>query len=527
MGVREIETLADASTPAEASESVAAKIGRGFVRIIELDFTAPLAFILLAIVYIGSRAYWLNLGYGTDPDAWRVAMVAEHLWATGEYLPSRLPGYPLHEFATAGLVKFGSVWTNLSTVIISLAGVYVFAALAKKLELPNRGALTLGFAFAPLLWINSVMTMDYMWALTFLLATYLSLLNRAPTLGGISLGIAAGFRLTSMFMLPVFLLLLWRLPNRGQRQTFVISAIATTALAFLPVFATYGLQFLNFYDQDVQIEEFIKRLGKDGLGIIGGVAVLFVLLLSIKRLVRFPLDLLRDANVLMWVAAIGVLFASYTRLPHEIAYLIPVFPFGYFLMARYLSRTLLVAALAVIVLAGFIDVTSPDDTVGIEASTFTSARLGKGMLLSDIDTLRNQKEFAEELRELTITHRGIKTPATIVVGFIYPELVSLFRDTLDIEVLEEDLSAISQLSDKGHACDPICGPRPTLEYVWLLDFDTFERYQAEGRFIYYTADAARSTFAVYGYRPGYFGAFELQLSRENPSLGAGTAATDR
>jgi len=34
------------------------------------------------------------------------------------------------------------------------------AALTKKLELPNRGALALGFAFAPLLWINSAMTMD-------------------------------------------------------------------------------------------------------------------------------------------------------------------------------------------------------------------------------------------------------------------------------------------------------------------------------------------------------------------------------
>ena len=527
MGVSEIETLADASTTAEVSESVAAKIGRWFVRIVEQDFTAPLSFILLAIAYVGSRVYWLNLGYGTDPDAWRVAMVAEHLWAEGEYLPSRLPGYPLHELVTAGLVKQGWIWTNLSTVIISLAGVYVFAALAKKLELPNRGALTLGFAFAPLLWINSVMTMDYMWALTFLLATYLALLHRAPTLGGISLGIAAGFRLTSLFMLPVFLLLLWRMPNRDQGRTFAFTAIATTALAFLPVLATYGLHFLNFYDQDVQIDEFIKRLGKDGLGIIGGVAVLFVLLLSIKRLIRFPLDLWRDAHVLMWVAAIGVLFASYTRLPHEIAYLIPVFPFGYFLMARYLSRTLLVAVLGVIIVAGFIDVTSPDDTAGIDASTFTSARLGRGMLLSDIDTLRNQKDFAEELRELTTTHRGIRTPATIVVGFIYPELVTLFQDDLDIEVLEKDRSAISQLSDKGHACEPICGTRPTLEYVWLLDFDTFQRYKSNGRFIYYTADAARSTFAVYGYRPGYFGAFELQLSRDNPSLGAGTAATDR
>ncbi len=528
MGVIEANQPGAPAAPAgQSGGGLRSGLRRLFDSAVDLEFTRFWPFAVLALVYVASRAYWLNLGYGTDPDAWRVAMVAEHLWAEGEYFPSRLPGYPLHEFVTAAFVKQGWIWTNLTTVLISLTGVYVFAALAKKLELPNRGALTLGFAFAPLLWINSVMTMDYMWALTFLLAAYLTLLDERPTAGGILLGIAAGFRLTSMFMLPVFLLLIWRMRFRDQGRTFAIAALATTMLVYAPVFMTYGLDFLNFYDQDVHIEEFIKRLGKDGLGIIGGLTVLAALLLSAKRLLRLPGDLLRDANVLVWAVAIGVVFASYTRLPHEIAYLIPVFPFGFFLMARYLSRPLLVTALVVIVAAGFVDLTSPDDTTGISASTFTSARVGKGMLLSDVDTLRNQKEFAEELRKLTVSHRAIVLPAVVVVGFIYPELVSLYRDELEIAILEKDESAISQLSDKGRACDPACNVRPDIEYVWLLEFDEFQHYLDSGRTVYYTDDAARSTYSVYGYRLGYFGALELQLSRDNPSLAAGTASTDR
>jgi hypothetical protein len=66
-----------------------------------------------------------------------------------------------------------------------------------------------------------------------------------------------------------------------------------------------------------------------------------------------------------------------------------------------------------------------------------------------------------------------------------------------------------------------------IEYVWLLDYDTFQQYKEDGKTIYVTPDAARSTFAVYGYRPGYFGAIELPLTRDNPSLGKGTANTDR
>ncbi|MDP3767009.1 MAG: hypothetical protein Q8S13_03260, partial [Dehalococcoidia bacterium] len=145
-------------------------------RLIDLEFTNPLAFAVLAVAYIGSRVAWLDLGYGTDPDAWRVALTATFLRSDGEYVPSRLPGYPLHEFVTAGLIDGGWILTNLTTVLISLVGVFLFAWLLRKLELPHRGALTLGFAFAPLLWINSVTTIDYMWALTFILGAYLALI---------------------------------------------------------------------------------------------------------------------------------------------------------------------------------------------------------------------------------------------------------------------------------------------------------------------------------------------------------------
>lgn len=519
-----MEAVATSTPPTSGSLS---RAGKMIAALTELDFTNPIAFLILAALYVASRAYWLDLGYGTDPDAWRVAMVADYLWDNGEYLPSRLPGYPLHELVTALFIKGGWIATNLTTVFISLAGVYMFAWLAKRLELANAGLLTLGFAFAPLLWINSVMTMDYMWALTFVLASYVAVTYKRPSVAGLLLGVAAGFRLTSLFMLPVYWVLLFRSGERSQIRPLTLASAATALVAFLPVLMTYGIDFLNFYDQDVQIEEFIKRLGKDGLGIVGACALGLAALLSVRRLLKLPGDLLRDPHVLAWVLAIALLFASYTRLPHEIAYLLPLFPFGFFLMSRYFSRAVLAFALTAIVLAGFVDLTSPDDTVGIDSSTFTSARVGRGMLLSDIDTLRNQRDFAEEIHDL-ITGRGdIRKPAVVVVGFIYPELAVLYSNELDIGVLEDDESAISQLSDKGRACEPNCDDVPTIEYVWLLDYDRLQQYRDEGRTIYYTADAARSSLAVYGYRPAYFGGLELPLSRDNPSLAAGTATSDR
>src|SRR3989304_568661 len=164
-------------------------------RLVDLDFPQPLAFAVLAVLYVVSRIPWLDMGYGTDPAAWRVALSAHYLLDSGEYLPSRLPGYPLHEFVTVPLVKAGWVWTNLSTVGISLVGVYLFARLAERLELPAPGALVLGFAFAPLLWINSVTTMDYMWGLTCILAAYLLACDGRAAPAGVAVGLAAGVRL--------------------------------------------------------------------------------------------------------------------------------------------------------------------------------------------------------------------------------------------------------------------------------------------------------------------------------------------
>jgi len=520
---------------APAQNGPASRAGQLLNALIELDFTRPLAFIALATVFVGVRIPWLDLGYGTDPDAWRVALTASYLWEEGDYFPSRLPGYPLHELVTAALVRYGWVWTNLSTVLISLVGVYLFAWIARKLDLGNRGALTIAFAFTPLLWINSVMTMDYMWALTFILAAYLAIIYRSPTLAGISLGIAAGFRLTSLGMLVPFWLLLLRSDRRDELRPLTATALAAAFVAYTPVIMVYGLNLLNFYDQAVPIGEFLKRLGKDAMGIVGALVVLIALALSFGRLRRLPGDLVRDAHVLTWVAVVVVYFFSYTRLPHEIAYLIPVFPFAYFLLSRYLSRGLLVAVLSVIVVTGFVDITSPGDTIGLDAATFTGAGIGKGMLLSDIETLNNQLDFARELREVSIREAKSGRQNVVMMGFIYPEFVMLYQDELSIGILEEDREAISQLSDKGLAVDE----ERRIQYVWLLEFDRepcvcgFKQYWEDDSPIWFTADAARSTFAVYGYRPGYWDEVqggkvkELPLSRDNPSLGEGTAATDR
>ena len=306
-------------------------------------------------------------------------------------------------------------------------------------------------------------------------------------------------------------------------RTMTFTSLALTLAIFTPVLMRYGINFMNFYDEGVPLGEFVKRLGKDGLGVVGALALVGALAVSLPRLRHLPRDLVKDANVLVWAATVVIYFTSYTRLPHEIAYLVPVFPFGFFLLSRYLARGVLIALLTVMVVSGFVDVTSPDDSIGLSTGTFTSARIGRGMLLSDLDTLRGQMRYARELREMTTTNINFQRPAVVEAGFIYPEFVMLYKDELEIDILEEDHEAISQLSDKGVARDAA----NQIDYVWLLEYDDFQRFNREPRRIYFTPDAGRSTYAVYDYRPAYFGARELPFNREGAPWAGGAATTDR
>ena len=53
--------------------------------LINLDFARPIAGVLLGVAFVLSRLPWVGMGYGEDPDAWRVAMSAA---STRRWMPA-------------------------------------------------------------------------------------------------------------------------------------------------------------------------------------------------------------------------------------------------------------------------------------------------------------------------------------------------------------------------------------------------------------------------------------------------------
>jgi hypothetical protein len=477
------------------------------------DFTQALPFALLAAVFFALRLPWIDYGHGTDPDAWRVALTAHHLLDTGDYFPSRLPGNPLHEFTTTLLIPGGWISTNLATACVSLTGVYLFARIVRLHALPDAGILVAGFAFTPLLLINSIATMDYMWALTAILGAYYCVQTDRPLWAGVLIGVTAGFRIQGAIVWLPLAYLLWRSGRKAELAPMTAAAAGVALLAYAPVLVVYGVDFFNYYDASVGYVDVLRLLGKEALGVFGGLGVLIGLALSLRRLRSLTADLRVDPSLGAWLLLILVYFASFSRLPHEIAYLIPVFPFGFLLMGRYFTRTALGIAVGAILLAGAIDVTTPEDGINL-----TSATLGKGLVLSNAETMSAQHEFVREVIQANVPDGSV-----VMTGFIFPQLAVRERDRLETRILQRDYGAISMLSDRGEAVDTT----RDLRYVWLLTYETFEALRSQGYSMFMVPDAAGSTAALYDYRPGIFGATFLALEQAAPSIARGTGETDR
>ena len=486
-----------------------------YARLADADLSRAAPFAVLSVVYVLTRLPFLDYGHGTDPDAWRVALTAHHFWDTGDYYPSRLPGNPLHELATALVIPGGWIATNLTTLLASLAGVYLFARIAQLHQLPNAAVLVVGFAFAPLLFINSIATMDYMWALTAVLGAYYCQVTGRPLWAGLLLGAAIGLRLQSFIAWAPLAYFAWRQGNLRDLVTLTLAAAGVTLLCFAPVLVVYGTDFLNYYDTQVNATEVVRLVGKEALGILGAAGVMAAILVSARRFRSLPRDLVRDPHLGAWAGFIGLYVLAFLRLPHEIAYLIPVFPFGMLLLGRYLTRVALAGAVAAILLAGLLDVTTPEE--GFDSESLRSATLGKGLILSNADTMDLQQRFVREIIEADVPNHSL-----VMTGFIFPQLAVRERDRLDARILRRDYGGISMLSDRSEAVDVARDVR----YVWLVDYGTYLALRGKGYAVFQVPDAATSTAALYDYRPGILGAVFLRLDQEAPS-GSGAGSTDR
>ena len=308
-------------------------------------------FLTVAAVTFASRLPFLGAGYGSDPDAWRVANAARAIAASHHYVASRLPGFPVQEILSALLWRGGPWLLNGASALLLALGAGCFALTLRRLGSRDATLGALALASTPVIYIASVSTLDYAWALAALLAALDQALRGRAARAGLLTGLAAGCRLSSLAaVIPFAILLADEREGRGARLArFALVLVAAAAVALAPAYLTYGAGFLRVYEHGYPRLLYVaKNASVDVWGIPGTLALIGAALAWAlggrppRHAASAPAPAERRV-VVAALAGIAVFGAAFLRLPHEAGYLIPAIPFVLLLLATVFARPAFVA----------------------------------------------------------------------------------------------------------------------------------------------------------------------------------------
>lgn len=325
-------------------------------------------FAVVSLVVLVTRIPFIFDGYGNDGDAWWLAEAAKRLATTGEYHISRPPGHPLQELVCALLWSWGPAGLNGATAILSALGVGFFVLTMRALGSRQPYLAGAALAFAPVVWIHSTDALDYVWALSFILAALYAVLRRHIVVAGILLALAVACRATSLLMiLPLTIFV--RHGGRPRDTFLFILTAALGILTYVPAYTTHGDYIFTVWEHGYPRIPTLIYMGTVQMwGSLGAVAIG----LALAHWVAGPRPIQTTSTIpsRVSIAASGVAILVYglafLRLPHEPGYLIPIVPFTVLLLHCLLNERIFVIVCAAIAVSSLVSGLRQRERVGDE-----------------------------------------------------------------------------------------------------------------------------------------------------------------
>ncbi len=338
------------------------------------------------------------LGYGSDGDAYGVLRAGTSTWENAMPQTSRHPGYWLYEALVFGLSQLGGyILMNGATLFASAIVLYRFHSIAISEKISNPTLLTLCLALNPWFLIAATSTMDYIWALLFIVWS-IELTTRGRYIaGGLASGMAAGFRLGSVF--PLAFAFLSDMLNKGLKNTFKhyfktgLVACVVISVFYFPSWLHEGqsFSFLQGHLGDESLWTLKMHAGRFFYKTIYlfGLPAFMVVLVTVILCVFYNAEkrVISQKIIMSFGACLGTLFL-YARYPIEISYLLPFLFFFLLILGFYLGekgRIPLAFLLTTTILYSIVSLPFAQPNVPNKAS---DARFGlsveRGVLLKDI-----------------------------------------------------------------------------------------------------------------------------------------------
>ena len=396
-------------------------------------------FWLFAFAIFLTRLPFLSSGYGLDEDSWSVAMTAKDIAATGQVEVSRFPGYPVQEFICSLFYNGYPFRLNLLTAVISTIGFLFFAMTLRVWKFKHIFLAAAALAFTRVVYINSTTTIDYLWALAFLLISLYYVARNKLFVAGIFLGVAVGCRITSGAMIIPYSIMMMQ--TDGLKKNIVrifklaFPAVVVGCLLYLPIYLKYGWQFFSYYD--IFYPSIFKVLYKffaevwGVIGLIGLITAIVFLFSSSKNKTRkylFPRSI-NEKYVIAWLIAIDIYIILFLRFPVESGYLIPIVPFTIFIFGKYLYDRAFKFFAITLILSSFIFSINPadrDDAATPSPVSFVMKAGGEnlnfdvnGSIFTYESRRKNGLKFTDKILKSLDT---LKSRSLIVAGIWYDQI---------------------------------------------------------------------------------------------------------
>ena len=394
----------------------------------ERGFWAKNSFWLIVILYVFSRVAFLGLGYGSDDDSWLIAKSADNLASNRIYATSRLPGYPLPEFAYASIfATVGRNWwlCNLISAIAGLIALVAFMRSIRILNLPDKWLLAATLAFHSSFWIASTSTHDLVWSVLFLQLSLAVGLSEKPQYAGLFAGLAMGARLSNgVMIIPLFLILWWK---KKPIRDFVLCSgffLLAGGLALAPLWFVYGYSFLQYSPPTSR--DYITGAYKVYAGIIGFPFVVlmgayFLWVLKKKYKSRKAVEIHRTRREPDWIVLVSATFLlslPFLFLPIDPHYLLPAVPFLVLLLGLVRSVFFRRALLLGLMLNSLVGMARFDIQAWREHHRLQFVPLAQGSFLEDVQYRRSMLTKADGL-----VRTSFPRPSSTIVGSGYYPLL--------------------------------------------------------------------------------------------------------
>ena len=370
--------------------------------------------ILFALLILLTRIPFLFAGFGTDEDSWGVALTALNIHNMHEYEVSRFPGFPVHEIISAIFISGGALALNFLTAVMSALAVLFFVCALQQMRFRFPYLAGIAFAFTPVVYIHSTDTIDYMWAMAFMMLSFLLILQNKIFFSAILLAVAAGCRITSLAMLMPYCVLLIDKNVDTKKNAAVIAryalvAVVCSVIVYLPVVLKYGSAFFTFYDLSgyPTIPKVLYKFSFGVWGVPGCIAILFgigsLLFSSPLQNRRFLLPrTTNEKHVIAWLVAIDLTIIIFVRLPYESGYLIPMIPFTILVFGKYLyDKAFILFSLLIIVSPWLFSISTQNKSDSPPPSK-VSARFNLFSQQLNLDVFRGSVCTEAEARKTTV-----------------------------------------------------------------------------------------------------------------------------